>query len=145
MGLLSQYLLTADFPLMNYFRPTGFIRRRRPIDHVTLSFSDVTYKQTSRLVSVSRDDGCWMLLPNTLVNNFSELCSLDKFHLITTICSQRNYPKIMCYIYLFIYLFFILFYIVSIYLFIYLFIYFLTFIGWWSQWSSLRFSKKRKF
>ena len=51
-------------------------------------------KQTSRLVEVTfewrrHDDGCLTLWPNTLVNNFSELRSLHKFHLTTTICAQK--------------------------------------------------------
>ena len=114
---------------MNHFRPTGFKHRWRSIDQVTVSLSDGTDKQTSWLINVTFHLRQVMTMA---VQRYGRSRCLITFlrRVICTINTEssqlihRNDLKIKCKIKS-------------------LNLIFLTFIGWWSQWSSLKFYKKR--
>ena len=57
-------ILATDFPLMNLSGPTGFIHRWTSVDHVTLSWGDITDNRTSWLVNVTFR---WRLIMTTAV------------------------------------------------------------------------------
>ena len=85
--------------------------------------TNVLIGQRNVLLTSSHDDGCSTLWLNTLFNNFSIPCILHTEHRIITINTQKwskNKAQTRK-----------------------LKFDFLTFIGWWSQWSSLKFYKKR--